>query len=317
MTTQNVSEPIKVLIIEDNPGDARLVRERLLSAPRPRFEVESVDRLASAVERLHRTGIDVALLDLSLPDSQGLETITHLHAEAPEIPIIALSGMEDQEVIQNAVKQGAEDYLVKNAFSTDILVRTILYAIDRRRLREELGRARDVALESARVRSEFLANMSHEIRTPLNGVVGMTRLLIDSLVSADQREMLDVAWMSAETLLQIVNDILDFSKISAGKIVLEETDFELGTVVENVVQIFTEQAHAKDVVLDSLIEDDVPIRLRGDAGRLRQVLTNLIWQRGQIHHQRRGHDSCRAGRWWHRSQHPALSGPRHRNRHPA
>jgi two-component system, sensor histidine kinase and response regulator len=276
MLTENAGETIRVLLIEDNPGDARLVRERLLSASRARFEVESVDRLASAIERLRRAGIDVVLLDLSLPDSQGMETITRLHAEAPEIPIIALSGLDDQGVIQDAVKQGAEDYLVKGAFSTDILVRTILYAIDRQRLREDLARARDLALESARVRSEFLANMSHEIRTPLNGVVGMTRLLIDTLVSADQREMLEIACMSANALLKIVNDILDFSKVSAGKVVLEEADFDLGTAVENVVQIFSEQAHGKGVVLDSFIDADVPMRLRGDSGRLCQVLVNLI-----------------------------------------
>src|ERR1700674_3831961 len=209
MPTENAREVIRVLLIEDNPGDARLVCERLLSAPSARFEVESLDRLASAIERLRRAGIDVVLLDLSLPDSQGMETITRLHAEAPEIPIIALSGLDDQGVIQDAVKQGAEDYLVKGAFSTDILVRTILYAIDRQRLREDLARARYLALESARVRSEFLANMSHEIRTPLNGVVGMTRLLIDTLVSADQREMLEIACTSADMLLKIVNDILD------------------------------------------------------------------------------------------------------------
>src|ERR1700730_15405600 len=132
------TEAIEVLLIEDNPGDARLVHERLLSARGARFEVESVDRLAKGVERLRRAGIDVVLLDLSLPDSQGMETITRLHTHAPEIPIVALSGLDDETVIQDAVKQGAEDYLVKGAFSTDILVRSIYYAIDRRRLREDL-----------------------------------------------------------------------------------------------------------------------------------------------------------------------------------
>jgi two-component system sensor histidine kinase/response regulator len=276
MPTRNATEPIRVLLIEDNPGDARLVRERLRSVPGAGFEVESVERLASAIERLSHAGIDVVLLDLSLPDSQGIETIVRLHAKAPDTPIIALSGRDDQSIIEMAVKQGAEDCLLKGAFSTEILVRTIRYAIDRRGLREDLARARDVALESARVRSEFLANMSHEIRTPLNGVVGMTRLLIDTLVSADQREMLEIASMSADTLLTIVNEILDFSKISAGKVVLEEADFDLATAVENVVQIFSEQAYTKGLVLDSFIDDDVPMRLRGDAGRLCQVLTNLI-----------------------------------------
>ena len=276
MPTDSASEIIKVLQVEDNAGDARLLRERLLSVPGARFQVQTLERLAEAVERLRHPGVDVVLLDLSLPDSQGMETIMRLHTHAPDIPIVALSGMDDQSIIEEAVKLGAEDYLVKGAFSTDILRRTIRYAIDRRRLREDLARARDVALESARVRSEFLANMSHEIRTPLNGVVGMTRLLIDTLVNADQREMLEIASMSAATLLKIVNDILDFSKISSGKVVLEEADFDLGGAVESVVRIFSEEARGKGVVLNSFIDRDVPERVRGDAGRLHQVLTNLI-----------------------------------------
>jgi signal transduction histidine kinase/HPt (histidine-containing phosphotransfer) domain-containing protein len=205
-----------------------------------------------------------------------METIVRLHTEAPDIPIIALSGMDDLSIIQDAVKQGAEDYLVKGGFSTDNLVRSIHYAIDRRRVRDDLARARDSALESARVRSEFLANMSHEIRTPLNGVIGMTRLLVDTPLTIDQHEMLEIARMSADALLKIVNDILDFSKISAGKVVLEDADFDLGATVESVVQISAERAHAKGLVLDSFIDGDVPMRLRGDVGRLCQVLTNLV-----------------------------------------
>jgi signal transduction histidine kinase/HPt (histidine-containing phosphotransfer) domain-containing protein len=276
MLGQNLIQPIKVLLIEDNPGDVRLVRERLLSAPHARFEVESVERLDRGVERLRSPGIDVVLLDLTLPDSRGVETITRLHGEAPTAPLIALSGLDDPGIIQGAVKLGAEDYLVKGAFSTDILVRTIRYAIDRQQSREALASARDSALEAERVRAEFLANMSHEIRTPLNGVVGMTRLLIDTLMSVDQREMLEIACMSADTLLKIVNEILDFSKISAGKVVLDEVDFELSEAVESVVGMFTEQAQVKGVVLDSFIEAGVPTRVRGDAIRLCQVLANLI-----------------------------------------
>src|SRR6202043_3851470 len=111
---------------------------------------------------------------------------------------------------------------------------------------------------------------------PLNGVIGMTRLLVDTRLTGDQREMIGIARASAETLLSIVNDILDFSKISAGKMVLEEHGFDLGAVVESVDALFIEQARAKGVAIDSLIENDVPMQLCADAGRLRQVLTNLV-----------------------------------------
>jgi two-component system, sensor histidine kinase and response regulator len=118
--------------------------------------------------------------------------------------------------------------------------------------------------------------MSHEIRTPLNGIIGITRLLADTRLRTEQREMTEIASASADTLLKIVNDILDFSKISAGKITFEEVDFDLGTTVENVIQMFAEQAQSKNVALSSFIEGDIPLLLVGDAGRLSQVLTNLV-----------------------------------------
>jgi two-component system sensor histidine kinase/response regulator len=265
---------INALLIEDNPGDARLVREALSQTAG--IELEWVDRLSTGMARLERSGIDVVLLDLSLPDSKGFSTIEHLSQTARLTPIVALSGLGDSAEVQDAIKFGAEDYLVKGSFSPDLLARSIRYAIDRRRARDELARARDAALESARVRSEFLANMSHEIRTPLNGIVGVMRLLIDTGLSNDQREMVDIARHSADALLAIVNDILDFSKISAGKVSLEEADFDLGSVVESVIALFAEQALRKGVELASYVETDVPVLLRGDATRLCQVLTNLV-----------------------------------------
>jgi signal transduction histidine kinase len=269
-------KPIRLLLIEDNPLDERLLRERLSAADGARFEIETTDRFDSGLERLRTGRFDLVLLDLSLPDGEGSETIAQMHREVPQIPIVALTGLDDPTIIANAVKHGAEDYLVKGTFKTDVLIRAMLYAIDRRRARQDLVVERDSALESSRLRSEFLANMSHEIRTPLNGVIGMTRLLVDTRLTGDQREMIGIARASAETLLRIVNDILDFSKISAGKMVLEEHGFDLGAVVESVDALFIEQARAKGVAIDSLIENDVPMQVCGDAGRLRQVLANVV-----------------------------------------
>jgi signal transduction histidine kinase/HPt (histidine-containing phosphotransfer) domain-containing protein len=276
MDYENDPKPIRLLLIEDNPVDVRLVRSRLADSHGVRFEIESVHRLDHGLERLRASRFDLVLLDLSLPDSAGSETIAHLHREAPQIPIVALTAFNNQDIVDVAVKDGAEDYLVKGTFRTDLLVRAILYAIDRKRVRGDLELARDSAVEAARLRTEFLANMSHEIRTPLNGVIGMTRMLVDTSLSSDQREMIEIARSSAETLLRIVDDILDFLKISAGKATLDEADFDLGLVVEGALSIFNEPASAKGIELDCMIDGDAPTRLRGDAGRLRQILSNLV-----------------------------------------
>jgi two-component system, sensor histidine kinase and response regulator len=183
--------------------------------------------------------------------------IKALRRDGEEIPV---------ELAVTAIRNGDETTFC--AFVRDIT--------DRLQAAENLKRAKEAAEQASSAKSEFLANMSHEIRTPMNGILGMTELLLDTELNAEQQESLDLVKSSAESLLRVINDILDYSKIEAGKLDLDPVDFQLREALEDTLKTLALRAHRKGLELTCEIGDDVPTRVVGDPGRLRQVLVNLV-----------------------------------------
>jgi len=154
---------IRVLLVEDNPGDARIIEETLTGVTDSGFAFHWVDRLSRAMEYLKETDVSIILLDLSLPDSHGLDTFGRIHGEAPDTPIIVLTGLDDEEVAVRTVHQGAQDYLVKGCVDGHLLVRAIRYAIERKEAQKEMSRYAE-ELRARNVEMETELSMAREIQ---------------------------------------------------------------------------------------------------------------------------------------------------------
>ena len=190
---------------------------------------------------------------------------------------VPIAAEEGEWPALNAVLASDRPFTAQNAVFLQSICSVLASAVVRSRTDVKLARARDAAEAGSKAKSEFLAMMSHEIRTPMNGVIGMTGLLLDTTLSAEQRDWVSTIQHSGELLLTILGDILDFSKIEAGKLELESTPFLLKDKVAEVLRLVGEMARQKHLKLDLSWGEGLPVQVSGDAVRLRQILLNLIF----------------------------------------
>ena len=214
----------RVLLIEDNQGDVDLVRLRLMESSSERevsFAVSSADRLSTGLAALAKERPAVVLLDLYLPDSSGAETFHNMLNQAPGVPVVVLTGRDDEELVVNAVQHGVQDYLVKGAFDGKQLGHTLRCAIERQALVTALGLTRK---EQLQFQERFLSHVSCELRTPLTSIHQFVTTVLDDLaapVTASQREHLDAVLRSVNQLRSMIDDRLKATWVESEKMRIE------------------------------------------------------------------------------------------------
>ncbi len=279
----------RVLVIEDNPSDVRLL-ERALEKSRMTVDLTVVSDLASGIDAASTGSWDVVLADLTLPDAHGLDAVRQLQAAVPDFPVVVMTMLGCDETALSSLDNGAQDYIVKDQVTPEILERSIRYAVQRqksvvmRRLLEQLQSSeRALAKKNRRLSRlyktahRFVDNVSHEFRTPLTVVNEYVSLLRDGIVGPlndDQKRMLDVIGDRSEDLNNMVNDMLDISKLEAGMLGIWRQPCRIADIVDHVGPSLTRKSIVKQVVLQFDIPDDLP-DVYADDEKIGRVIINL------------------------------------------
>src|SRR5271155_954370 len=238
-----------VLLIEDNPGDADLVRLRLVEGKSP-VTVSCVNRLSDGLAALTKNTPAVVLLDLNLPDSHGADTFRRVMEHAPNVPVVVLSGQDDEVLAMKAVHQGVQDYLIKGDISSKHLERAIRYAVERQGLLRALEMTRKQQME---FKNQFLSHVSHELRTPLTCIHQYVTLLLDGLAGPmlpDQTDHLKTVLKSVNQLHAMIRDLLEATRAEAGKMRIEPRCIALGDLVQQTVAMMRPAAGEKKIGLE-------------------------------------------------------------------
>jgi signal transduction histidine kinase len=226
------------------------------------------------VIHLGKGGVDIVLLDMGLPDGHGLDTVRRVHAAAPSVPVIVLTGLDDETLAAEAMKEGAQDYLIKGQIENRALPRALRHAIERHRMQTETDLIRT---DQMKFQDEFLSHVSHELRSPLTAIYQFVTILLDRLageLNLEQHEYLQIVLRNVKQLQSMINDLLEVTRVQAGKLTVELQCTSVSDAIVSTVNTLHGAATAKGITLSSDIERRLP-SVFADPTRVRQILLIL------------------------------------------
>ncbi|MBI5178998.1 MAG: response regulator [Nitrospinae bacterium] len=269
----------KILLVEDNMADARLVREAVAETGKGLFHITHVERMAEALTllELDTQGFDVVLLDLSLPDEQGLSTLIRMRSATAAIPIIIMTGLNDEELAIMAVKHGAQEYLVKGQTDMDSLTRTIRYAIERFKIEEELLTAKRKAEEATAIKDKFVSLVAHDLRAPLTGLELSMKLLnmdTDPEPHPKHKAVIAQAMAATDSMIMLIEELLNISRLQTGSVTLQRRFLDGHFVAMAAIDRMSFLAEQKGIKLVNNVPEGT--RLYADVNLFTEVVYNLV-----------------------------------------
>ena len=284
--------PIRTLVVEDSPDDFHSIQEMLTETKAENIKLSWVDCLSKGLEYPSMDDMDIVLLDLSLPDSQGLETFTKLHERIPSVPIVVLSGVASRMIAIMAVKEGAQDYLVKGQINGELLVRSIHYSIERKKTEKKLEEANEMVRKAnecleERVKErtaevekllhqkdEFVNQLSHDLKTPLGPIINLLPLVMKRGDDPESKEMLEVISRNAGFMKSLVMKAVELAQLNAPKTEMSMEDTNLLNEVNSIIEknkLFFKDNNTE--VRNNLDNDTI---VRADKLRLEQLFNHLF-----------------------------------------
>ncbi|HTB66641.1 MAG TPA: ATP-binding protein [Steroidobacteraceae bacterium] len=270
-----MSKPLQVLLVEDNAGDARLLHEMFRKEKAGSFALTHLLRMTEAVAHLEKGGVDILLLDMGLPDGHGLDTVRRAQAAAPNVPVIVLTGLNDEALAAQAMREGAQDYLIKGQIESRALPRALRHAIERHRMQQE---AELIRVNQLQFKDKFLSHVSHELRSPLNAIYQFVTILFDNIggeLTPEQHDYLGIVLRNVKQLQAMIDDLLEVTRVQGGQLAIELQCTSVAEVIAFAVSTLQGAAQAKEIALTMDLGGQLPL-VCADPMRVRQILIILL-----------------------------------------